>query len=992
MTLSLVVPMWATEHTVTIHRGEGLYQDGTGVYYCVKDGIMMTFTDGLDNENYLVERRAKTFEVRSANYIIKKVVFHCVDNTTQDNLDCFYWGPTTISTYSNFTYPGQLGNYYVTNNGYDGVWEGQTMAFMFTTADGKPVRFGSVDIIYDKLEGDIFELVTHRSQIYGDDNYYVIVSQYHDKVMSFKKTDDASFPSAPIAQWMNAAKTKVKVDGSACIVKLLGAKDSTYNNNTRRVARLSTLNNGYIRSGSGNDQGNLLITTTVNDYSRGLMYCGTDYNFLCWFKGDNYSNASNTIRYDDSDGSFKIMSTSNSDTRVWLYKLAQSYNVYTECDPTNGGYITINDGVWEGMSQEGETVQFRVNTNWGYRIKRVVVINLATNDTTVLSPDEVAADGANYHFDMPAANVKIRAEFYESEPDLYLLGTAMGRTGWVASGPKFDFDPVNEEYYLEVYFKGDVNTQDTFGHFSLTKRIDPDITWQTAPNNSGNWGLMNGQRLAAQWNNYDVQNGSTNVPLYSNNPDNAFRIPAGVYLIKVNKAMTLMSIEEIPLTLTFTPPSGQVEPETTVTITSDLQTVVHRIAQRYNINEDAAQFKNSLNGGNTWDYDNTALITEVGQTTVTAEAWIGYIIVPGTAVYTIPETPLNVIEDEIDPDTKVIVSDELIGAWAVDYYSYEKQKRYKLLWARDEVLSINPTYPATGQGDYVMFAQFQKTPWLQNNWVVLDFSNFPEYEVEALVNTKIKAGTVMGLYNDDENYTIKLSSLPTPNGEATGYYGYCEDNNELKHNDYKYNHYMAMNFLQSNLNLDGNTGAHPGPASVVQDTALFFMNPKIQEVAHVMGVWMGQGYNGQDVFTVYTRKGNVINGFDLSGSFYVDWTYNRLTNSDKIYGKPGDLRDTAYTFHAGIARSLFDPGETSTPSGLKNPKPAAPDGSFMVYPFDLPNSPVPTSVQNFVALKRIESVRYYNVMGMASDTPFEGVNIVVTRYSDGSYSTMKVIR
>ncbi len=285
LALVLSIPIWASDYTVTINRGEGLYQDGTGVYYCVKDGIMMTFTDGLDNENYLVERRAKTFEVRSANYIIKKVVFHCVDNYTEDNLEPFYWGPTTISRVSNFTYPGQLGNYYVTNNGYDGVWEGQTMAFMFTTADGKPVRFGSVEITYDKLDGDIFELVTQRNQIV-DGETYIIVSQYHDKVMSFKKTDDATHPAADIVQWMNTSKTKVKVNGNACMVKMIGAKDSTYSNNTRRVARLSTLNNGYIRIGTGTDQGNLLVTTTVKDYCRGIMYFGTNSNYLCWLKGD----------------------------------------------------------------------------------------------------------------------------------------------------------------------------------------------------------------------------------------------------------------------------------------------------------------------------------------------------------------------------------------------------------------------------------------------------------------------------------------------------------------------------------------------------------------------------------------------------------------------------------------------------------------------------------------------------------------------------------
>lgn len=36
--------------------------------------------------------------------------------------------------------------------------------------------------------------------------------------------------------------------------------------------------------------------------------------------------------------------------------------------------------------------------------------------------------------------------------------------------------------------------------------------------------------------------------------------------------------------------------------------------------------------------------------------------------------------------------------------------------------------------------------------------------------------------------------------------------------------------------------------------------------------------------------------------------------------------------------------------------------------------------------------RYYHIDGKASDAPFEGVNIVVTRYSDGSTTTQKVMR
>ena len=39
----------------------------------------------------------------------------------------------------------------------------------------------------------------------------------------------------------------------------------------------------------------------------------------------------------------------------------------------------------------------------------------------------------------------------------------------------------------------------------------------------------------------------------------------------------------------------------------------------------------------------------------------------------------------------------------------------------------------------------------------------------------------------------------------------------------------------------------------------------------------------------------------------------------------------------------------------------------------------------------ISSVKYYNVSGVESDKPFDGVNIVVTRHADGSVKTTKVI-
>ncbi len=51
-----------------------------------------------------------------------------------------------------------------------------------------------------------------------------------------------------------------------------------------------------------------------------------------------------------------------------------------------------------------------------------------------------------------------------------------------------------------------------------------------------------------------------------------------------------------------------------------------------------------------------------------------------------------------------------------------------------------------------------------------------------------------------------------------------------------------------------------------------------------------------------------------------------------------------------------------------------------------------TAISTTSISKQVVSNTYYNVAGMASDKPFSGINIVVTRYSDGSHTTTKIMR
>lgn len=51
-----------------------------------------------------------------------------------------------------------------------------------------------------------------------------------------------------------------------------------------------------------------------------------------------------------------------------------------------------------------------------------------------------------------------------------------------------------------------------------------------------------------------------------------------------------------------------------------------------------------------------------------------------------------------------------------------------------------------------------------------------------------------------------------------------------------------------------------------------------------------------------------------------------------------------------------------------------------------------TGVDDLTAAKTVSSVRYYNVSGQESAEPFQGVNIVVTNYTDGSHTTTKIVK
>ena len=371
-------------------------------------------------------------------------------------------------------------------------------------------------------------------------------------------------------------------------------------------------------------------------------------------------------------------------------------------------------------------------------------------------------------------------------------------------------------------------------------------------------------------------------------------------------------------------------------------------------------------------------------------------------LYGTESTPLAIIESEktAGSDVQVTVADNLIGAWAVN------GNGHKYLWAKDMGLSIDKTAPVAGQKDYVKnILHYQNHDWDQSNWVILDFSGLDEEtDPEDFVGKKLTGGSITGWYVDDNNYRIVLVRAPGSVGDADAgdYPGYgvadvLEDDPQSY--DWGYNTYIPTNFYDAYMNAPYGEGfvAEQGYAlGTHAGDKLFFMNPKVQEVARVWGVYTQK--DGKDVFTCFVPSlENMVNGWGIKGAFAVEWDYNRVNQT--TYGvRPSDLSSTtdvnkAFMFHAAIvAKSTSGrrAGAVGTADDARNMS-----DRFVIYPLDFEStsSNVVTGVQELKgAMKAVESVRYYNMMGMESKKPFEGINIVVTRYTDGSTSTTKILR
>ncbi|MBR7012073.1 MAG: starch-binding protein [Muribaculaceae bacterium] len=126
---------------------------------------------------------------------------------------------------------------------------------------------------------------------------------------------------------------------------------------------------------------------------------------------------------------------------------------------------------------------------------------------------------------------------------------------------------------------------------------------------------------------------------------------------------------------------------------------------------------------------------------------------------------------------------------------------------------------------------------------------------------------------------------------------------------------------------------------------------------------------------------------------YMPGVYKGVETDDEYDGYNDGYNEEDLGNHVANAPRRYDNMDHVLYPGLA-------DSKFIVFPLLGSNSESEdgsgignvTVVKEVVAPRTIVGTNYYNLMGVESDKPFDGLNIVVTTYSDGSRTSKKVMR
>lgn len=242
--------------------------------------------------------------------------------------------------------------------------------------------------------------------------------------------------------------------------------------------------------------------------------------------------------------------------------------------------------------------------------------------------------------------------------------------------------------------------------------------------------------------------------------------------------------------------------------------------------------------------------------------------------------------------------------------------------------------------------------YAQNNWMLVSLP----VELYNQVNENNTVTSITGTLTEKLNVAMDATNLVA--GEAT---------------NFAPNTYCAINFMGAS-SVKGNNPAYT--------SSYYFATPKANEYANV--VWAV--YNSNDGAFYLPSHDGFANAQEFKAAFKVDYSFNSSAAPKLTDGN-------VYSFEALVKEvAVATTDAKSAPRKVAYDSTVTPSTKFVVYPLDLDDTKVATGVNDVNSAKEVKGVSYFNMMGVESAQPFDGVNIMVTTYTDGTQSAAKVLR
>lgn len=363
----------------------------------------------------------------------------------------------------------------------------------------------------------------------------------------------------------------------------------------------------------------------------------------------------------------------------------------------------------------------------------------------------------------------------------------------------------------------------------------------------------------------------------------------------------------------------------------------------------------------------------------------------------------NIIRNGVVNGPVYTIEDDIVGVWfdpkAVTEIEVdgETHTMYGALYCKDLNNFVTTPYvekslQKDGEIDYILqrtSLMNGKNRYDQSNWVKLTLSTqYPGIEsmnaeaqkalLSSYVGLVLPAESVRGQLVNNYNPEMRLALQALPGSSTVNNY-YLDPNV-----------FVTANFIGTQDCTEAvNEYGHE------ERNTYFMVTPKPQEYAKI--TWAVYGTDGtfhvpqRDSYAFVDGEYQWMNEGDLNGYFPVQWD---------LQTNPGLVAKQAYSFHAIIRladqEQAASTGGTTTLRAAQNEVPYKPytgTVKYVVSPIDLSTDGIITAVTDINATtKTVRQVRYYNLAGIESTEPFDGINVVVTTYTDGSKSTAKILK